>query len=308
MNEQLKTEQAHETELKYAIYKNAIVHISEINSGLNSGEYKCPKCHKFLIAKKGDIRIHHFAHYHDTSCQGAQKTALHQLAKEILLHEKRVSIPMLENTEQYRMVECEYIDKEVKLYTLVVDVLASYESNTLAIEIKVTHQVDVNKIEVVKENAIEMIEIDLSSYINANLSREELTNIVIKTAPRYWINIPTLKITEEENKMNNSIKVIGFTVASGFRKQDGAPFDMNKIYYVRLLEKTNSPNYKVTLCGGYTASDFNNKIMQLDFDNNPELCKKLESLSFPCDMELTFGTKLQNGQVKSNIVIDIHVI
>jgi len=108
--------------------------------------------------------------------------------------------------------------------------------------------------------------------------------------------------------MNNSIKVIGFTVASGFRKQDGAPFDMNKIYYVRLLEKTNSPNYKVTLCGGYTASDFNNKIMQLDFDNNPELCKKLESLSFPCDMELTFGTKLQNGQVKSNIVIDIHVI
>ena len=308
MNEKIKAEPTNEIELKYAVYKNAIVHISEVNSGLNSGEYRCPKCHSFLIAKKGDVRIHHFAHYNYENCHGAQETALHQLAKEILLQERKLVIPGIENKTQYRSIEFTDINQEVRLFNLVIDVLGSYELSTLAIEIKVTHEVDLNKISVVKEKEIEMIEIDLSSYINANLSREELKNIVIETAPRYWINTSTLKKPEEENTMSNSIKVIGFTVASGFRKQDGTPFDMNKLYYVRLLEKTNSPNYKVTLCGGYTASDFNNKIMQLDFDNNPELCKKLESLSFPCDMELTFGTKLQNGQVKSNIVIDINVI
>lgn len=309
MNEQLKTEHTNDTELKYAVFKNVIVHISEVTSGLNSGEYQCPKCHRFLIAKKGNVRIHHFAHYNYENCQGAQETALHQLAKEILLHEKRIFIPNIDNSEHYRVIQFEDINQEVRLFNLIIDVLGSYELSTLAIEIKVTHEVDSNKISVVKEKAIEMIEIDLSSYINANLSREELTKIVVETAPRYWINQPFIKTTTEENKMSNIVKVIGFMIGSGYKRQDNSPFEMNKLYTVRPIEKTNTPNFRVSIYGGYTASDYNGKIIQLDIDNNPELHKKLESFNFPCDAELTFGTKLKsNGTLGVGIVTDVKLI
>ena len=67
----------------------------------------------------------------------------------------------------------------------------------MAIEIKVTHEVDLRKIAVVREKEIDMIEIDLSSYVNANLSRDELTTVVIETAPRVWINTPIIQVIEE---------------------------------------------------------------------------------------------------------------
>ncbi len=109
--------------------------------------------------------------------------------------------------------------------------------------------------------------------------------------------------------MGNIVKVIGFRVASGFRKQDGNPFEMNQLYYVRPLEKTNTPNFKVTLCGGYTASDFNGKVVQLDIDNNAVLLEKLTNLTFPCDVELVFGVQLQpNGTLKQGMVVDINLV
>ena len=123
MNDKTKLELQNEVELKYARFKDSIVHISEVNSGLNSNNYRCPKCNSFLIAKKGDIRIHHFAHYNYENCQGAQETALHKLAKEILLQEKMVTIPDINNPEQRVFIEFDEIKQEVRVFNLIVDVL-----------------------------------------------------------------------------------------------------------------------------------------------------------------------------------------
>ena len=77
-----------EFELKYAFTSNGeIIHISQAESGM-SGDYLCPKCGSILIAKKGDIRSHHFAHYNFEQCTGAQESALHFMAKDILKQHK----------------------------------------------------------------------------------------------------------------------------------------------------------------------------------------------------------------------------
>lgn len=51
--------------IPFGIYKNEIIHISEVNAPIL--DVFCPYCKQQLIAKKGRIKRHHFAHK-DTSC------------------------------------------------------------------------------------------------------------------------------------------------------------------------------------------------------------------------------------------------
>lgn len=46
--------------LPFGIYKDTFIHISEVNSGKT--KVLCPYCNQSLIAKKGRIKRHHFAH------------------------------------------------------------------------------------------------------------------------------------------------------------------------------------------------------------------------------------------------------
>ncbi len=109
--------------------------------------------------------------------------------------------------------------------------------------------------------------------------------------------------------MGNVVKIIGFMVSSGNSKKDNIPFEMNKLYYIRPIEKKDTPNIKVSECSGYTASDYLNKVLQLDIDDNVELLNKLKTAPFPCDAELIFGIRLQNnGRLTQNIVIDINLV
>lgn len=56
-----------------------LLHISEAESGANG--YLCPICHQELIAKKGQIKEHHFAHKNHVE---AHESPLHYAAKYIL--------------------------------------------------------------------------------------------------------------------------------------------------------------------------------------------------------------------------------
>jgi len=63
-------------ELVFGLKDDKVVHISEVESGL-SCNCICAKCGRRLVAKKGDIRIYHFAHEDDSECQLAVETSLH---------------------------------------------------------------------------------------------------------------------------------------------------------------------------------------------------------------------------------------
>lgn len=78
--------------LQYAIKNNKIVSIDEVESGIKCGCI-CPACGNALIAKKGKIKIHHFAHSNSEECKGSIETSIHMLAKEILSEEMNMMLP-----------------------------------------------------------------------------------------------------------------------------------------------------------------------------------------------------------------------
>ncbi len=72
-----------------------VVHISEVKRGLQCGcicsAYKAP-----LVAKKGEIRQHHFAHAKGEECEHAVETSLHLAAKDILDKRREIVLPAVE--------------------------------------------------------------------------------------------------------------------------------------------------------------------------------------------------------------------
>jgi competence CoiA-like predicted nuclease len=72
-----------------------LLHIDEVPSGLacNCG---CPGCGRRMVAKKGDVQAHHFAHHAQQdgrACVSAGETALHKLAKKILDERLEIALP-----------------------------------------------------------------------------------------------------------------------------------------------------------------------------------------------------------------------
>lgn len=81
-------------ELRYALRKdtNKLVFVDDVPGGLQC-ECLCPHCQKVLVAKKGNEREHHFAHYNGADCGKARMTTLHLLAQNILQTTKQVMPP-----------------------------------------------------------------------------------------------------------------------------------------------------------------------------------------------------------------------
>ena len=65
--------------LFHAFRNNLLVHISEVHPGMKC-DCQCPACGEQLIARKGDTRIHHFAHRSHSQCP---ESNLHYIAKYI---------------------------------------------------------------------------------------------------------------------------------------------------------------------------------------------------------------------------------
>ena len=78
--------------LYYGIKDGQIVSINDVNSGKTCG-CVCPSCGEQLIAKKGKIMIHHFAHASTKDCEYGYETSLHLLAKDIIKNLNHFVLP-----------------------------------------------------------------------------------------------------------------------------------------------------------------------------------------------------------------------
>ena len=287
-------------ELSYGMLNGELIHISDVKSGLVEN-CLCPKCGSFLVAKKGDIRKHHFAHYNFENCLGAQETAIHLLAKDILIQEKCVSLVPSPIVGAQNLINFYNVGTEVREHGLVFDAVGYGESDDLAIEIKVTHEVDSRKRDIVVHNRIRMIEIDLSGFLSCEFTKEDIKHAVIYTAPRYLIEETQSAIqTTEDKDMINKAYIAGFKLASGYSRKNNCNFESNKIFILQPVENKSSTNYQVSACGGY-------EIMQLDIVDNPSLIDKLSSFSFPLEARLTVETAFQKTKCLP-VVTDVNLI
>ena len=162
--------------LTYAINKDgALVHVDEVPNGKNC-DCICPHCKSELIAKNGgEQKIHHFAHSNGADCSGAIESALHLMAKEVLLKTQSIYLPPLSNVCDARLLHFDKVEIEAqnKDLNLRPDCIGYYGNKLVWIEFKRTHAVDKKKKGKIVSARIDCIEVDINEC--------ELNPDVIKT-------------------------------------------------------------------------------------------------------------------------------
>lgn len=143
----------------------SVVSVEEVPNGL-SCDCICPDCKKTFVAVQGQKNDWHFRHYEETNCKGGQETALHQLAKEIILTNSRLEVPA------YGTIVYESPHAEEPFGKIIPDVTAKIIDENLFFEIHVTHSVDERKEKFYTDGEHKSIEIDLRNY--AFTTKEDL--------------------------------------------------------------------------------------------------------------------------------------
>lgn len=179
------------SKLIYALKDGNIVSIDEVPSGKNCG-CVCPACGNKLWARKGEQRMHHFAHEPHTHCEYGYESSLHLAAKDILSRSEKMVIPPIyvEFPQSGKPKEFLYPEKEididcVKLENrfdgIIPDIVVYSGNKKLFIEIFVTHPIDDEKLKKLKEQNISTIEIDLSKT-GKDISVEELADMLLNSS------------------------------------------------------------------------------------------------------------------------------
>lgn len=202
-------------ELKYGLLDNKLIHIEDAKKGL-ACNCLCPHCRGQLIAKKGQKRTKHFAHYRLADCNHGTETALHMMAKDIIAQSKSVFVPYFPKSEydfsrNGKVITFENAVTERQFSnSLRGDIVLYSGERFLNVEIKVTHGVDVNKAISVFNLGIPTIEIDLSD-IKTNFTANIVTEYILSGEQTQLIYSPRCKeifakriLGEWKNTISNS--------------------------------------------------------------------------------------------------------
>ena len=185
----------------YALHENNLVHISDVPSGLDC-ECVCTACGGRLIAKKGKIKVHHFAHYDSEECQYGYETSLHLAVKQLIMEHKKIMLPpvYLSFPGGFKEIISLYpsnvikVDKvlletrqEDKQEWMIPDLILFSGQRKLYVEICVTHAIDNKKLSKIKKMGISTIEIDLSRRARS-IEKEDLEKLLFEDLEeKKWI-------------------------------------------------------------------------------------------------------------------------
>jgi len=261
--------------LTYAINQEGeLVHVDSVPNGNECG-CKCPNCGSNLCAKNGGDgtkMIHHFAHQSGADCVGAVESALHKMAKDILLESKCVFLPDRPDGRNvgilhFDKIEVEHYDKDTGLRP---DCIGYYGDKFLWVEFKRTHAVDTDKKEKIISAHIDCIEIDLNC---CSLDPIKLKNFITNSSlGRMWIIDTKSNIRKAScnAKYASSIEIDTYR-GYYFQEDDADPneienlrkmaidficdsFNRNKYYevlipqYSRCIEQENCPLFNKDTC------------------------------------------------------------
>lgn len=188
--------------LTYGLLNNELKHISEVENGL-ACNCICPNpnCKHPLVAKNNpsNIKAGHFAHHSGKECGGAIETALHLLAKTILLKTKKIRIPKYHfdyNPSNEKSVfrasreivfENIFLEKQIIINgdKIIPDAICEINNKQVFIEFANTHFVDEKKKTKLKQLGTACVEINLKEQI---LDEESLNKFLLSDTPhKYWI-------------------------------------------------------------------------------------------------------------------------
>lgn len=182
--------------LTYALKDGVLTHIDSVARGLKCG-CVCPACGEPLVAKKGAVMMHHFAHHNGQSCAYGYETSLHLAAKEILSHARKIVLPPVyirfpnspwrdELLFPQKEIAVDHVELEKRFDDIVPDIVVYVGSKLFFAEIFVTHRIDDTKLQKLQKANISTLEIDLSKK-DRTITAEELTTILLNDcAEKQW--------------------------------------------------------------------------------------------------------------------------
>ena len=175
--------------LPFGLKEDRIVQIHEVESGLGCG-CNCPACNHPLVAKKGKINIHHFAHHKQAECQSAFETSLHLAAKKVIEEAGYIMLPEVKNEifvsrradlAPKTRLNFDSIYLERKYDDFIPDIIIETKGRFLNIEIRVSHAVYERKRRKIENSELSTIEVDLSK-INRLIDFELLRECIVDSA------------------------------------------------------------------------------------------------------------------------------
>jgi hypothetical protein len=216
-------------DLRFGLVGDRMVSIEDVASGLACGA-KCAGCGARLVAKKGDVLRHHFAHESDQECAGAHETAVHRLAKQIVADAGGIMLPdLVVSYAQYRKpifaarwIHLDQVWLEVWRDGIRPDIIGKRLDRLIAIEIMVTHVCDERKIASFQNRSLAAIEIDLSR-LPRDADIAEITPAVLREAPREWLfNAKGAAVLHHMKRAARRQQSSPFTAKSWNDAQEGA--------------------------------------------------------------------------------------
>lgn len=197
----------------YGIRNGEFVHVDDVESGL-ACECTCPKCHRPLVAKKGEHRAKHFAHEADeVSCNPTPESLVHSYAKQQVAKLQRLVLPGFDVHAQYQAIGGEirelfwrhrpnYVlqpegseEESTRFEGVVPDVLFSTGRGWLAVEVYFRHAVPPEKLEKLLDIGLSTVELDLSD-LPVNASAATIKAAVCDVRRCTWL-VNRFKVAEE---------------------------------------------------------------------------------------------------------------
>lgn len=170
-----------------------LVHADSVENGL-ACNCTCPCCGEKMIAKNnGEIKDHHFAHSSGSDCAGYKESLFHIWSKQIIEEKKEFTIPKYKRVVSGKKLKFSSVEIEQRNDTKLLqpDIVGVTDDGLrLWIEIFVTHKCSEEKIQLIKENGYNCIEVKIPEEIE---TKEELSEFLVNSDDlnfKYFINFP----------------------------------------------------------------------------------------------------------------------
>lgn len=176
-----------------------------------TGPFYCAACKSPLVARRGDINVWHFAHKTEGNCETAFETAVHAMAKQILLDARHFRTPglicrayLLPSEKDIHLCDERTVhwespgDIELSLGEVRPDFIVTFGDERLIIEVAVTHFS--NKGKRLKLGALQIpaVEVDLSDVPRAITAAELKNRLLDSLDDKSWLYYPGLLEAEEK--------------------------------------------------------------------------------------------------------------
>ena len=173
-----------------------LIYIDETKNGL-ACECVCPGCKQPLVAKNnGKKNEHHFAHKSkDFDCEHGYQSALHYMAKDCFLELEYLTF--LKNGVAVRY-KIDSVVLEQKVDDIIPDILVTCDGKRFIVEIYVTHAVDDEKKQKIKDLQISAVEIDLSRFHYEMIDKAILKQALGNTANFSWVYDADIELIEQK--------------------------------------------------------------------------------------------------------------